>query len=216
MDCGNSLSSVYQDFTSHFSESKFCYKPAVLYWSQVWTCCCHWLSAACTIRLVRFSILCYWLYWIDKSDRCSVSVRAAATDNHAVTSPPGEIALSQHFILSVQFCLESENFMPALLFWWALGVNNRYANPRSSCLWQVPSVCASRMSLSSRTTFTTDTIWAEALKMPSDMKLPKLSRNLSPFLLTICFAGIKNVTSNSVFVYLQQFNTTVHKLFKLA
>lgn len=181
MDRGNSLSSVYQEFTSHFSGLKFCYKPVVLYWSQVWTCCCQWLSAACTIRLVRFSILCSQVYWINKPDRCSASVLAAATDNHAVSSTQGEIALSQHFIRSVQLALEPENFPPALLFWWALGVNNRFANPKSSCLWQVPSVYASRTSLSSRATFTAETLWAEALKMPSDMKLPKLGRNLSPF-----------------------------------
>lgn len=140
MDCGNSLSSVYKEFTSHFSGFKFCYKHAVLYWYQVWTCCCQWLSVACKIRLVRFSILCYQLYWTDKSDRCSVSVLAAATDNHAVSTTQGEIVPSQHFVLSIQFSLEPEHFLLTLLFWWALGTNNCLGNARSSCLGQVPSV----------------------------------------------------------------------------
>lgn len=108
----------------------------------MWTCCCQWLSADCTIRLVRFSILCYQLYWIDKSDSCSVSVLAAATDNHAVSTTQGEIAPSRRFILSVRFSLEPEHFPPALLCWWALGVNNCFANAKSSCLWQVPSIYA--------------------------------------------------------------------------
>lgn len=177
MDRAISLSSVSHEFTSHFSALKFYYKPAVVYWSQVWTCCCQWLSVACTIRLVRFSDLCYWLYWIDKSERCLVSVLAAATDNHAVSPTQGEIAPSQHFILSVQFSLEPAHFPPALLVWWALGVINWFA----SCLWQVPSVYASRTPQSSRTTFTAETLWAEALKVPRDMKLPKLCRNSSLF-----------------------------------
>lgn len=109
MDCGNTPSSIYKGFTSHFSGLNSA--VSLLFCTDLkcqLAAVSDYQLPLLLFSLFKFSIQCYQP---TESTNLTdvVSVPAAAIDNHLVSVTQGEITPSQHFTLFNPFSLEREN-----------------------------------------------------------------------------------------------------------